>query len=55
MKKRHRRSKKMRGGYVYSVSKELDKESSVVSASSGSKTKTRTNLNKYKTRRKSSK
>ena len=45
----------MRGGYVYSVSKELDKESSVVSASSGSKTKTRTNLNKYKTRRKSSK
>ena len=56
MKKRHRKTyKKMRGGYVYSVSKELDKESSVVSASSGSKTKTRTNLNKYKTRRKSSK
>lgn len=36
MKKRHRKTqKKMRGGYVYSSSKELDKASSVISSSSG--------------------
>lgn len=55
MKKRHRRTrKKMRGGYIYSTSKELDKASSIVSSSSNSKTKSRYR-NQDKTRRKSMK
>jgi predicted nucleic acid-binding Zn-ribbon protein len=57
MKKRHRRTrKKMRGGYVYSASKELDKASSIVSKSSSSKSKSKfKSQNKDKTRRKSMK
>lgn len=53
IKKRHRRTfKKMRGGYVYSISKELDKASSVVSTSSGSKSKSKSKSQKNKTRSK---
>jgi hypothetical protein len=42
MKKKHRKTRKLakknyRGGYVYSASKDLDKASSVISASSSSK------------------
>ena len=61
MKKRHRKThKKMRGGYIYSSSKELDKASSVISASSGSKSTSSKSSNskskrKDKTRRKSMK
>jgi hypothetical protein len=61
MKKHHKRThKKMRGGYIYSSSKELDKASSVISASSGSKTTSSKSSNskskrKDKTRRKSMK
>jgi hypothetical protein len=41
MKKRHRRTrKKMKGGYIYSTSKELDKSSSIISATSNSKSST---------------
>ena len=43
MKKRHRKtrkpSKKYKGGYVYSASKDLDKASSIISASSSSKSR----------------
>ena len=54
MKKRHRRThKKMRGGYVYNTSKELDRASSVISKSSSSRSssisKTKSNR-KHKTR-----
>jgi len=56
MKKRHRRTrKKMRGGYIYSASKQLDKESSVISSSSSSKSKSKSKSKsqiKDKTRRK---
>jgi predicted nucleic acid-binding Zn-ribbon protein len=61
MKKHHKRThKKMRGGYIYSSSKELDKASSVISASSGSKSTSSKSSNskskrKDKTRRKSMK
>jgi DNA repair exonuclease SbcCD ATPase subunit len=54
MKKIHRRTrKKMRGGYIYSSSKELDKASSVVSSSStsksssGSKSKSKSKKRRY--------
>lgn len=59
MKKRHRRThKKMRGGYVYNTSKELDRASSVISNSSSSRSssisssisKSKSNK-KHKTRR----
>ena len=54
MKKRHRRTrKKMRGGYTYSPSKELDKSSSVISGSSSSKSSRSKSQKKDKTRRKS--
>ena len=54
MKKRHRRThKKMRGGYVYNTSKELDRASSVISNSSSSRSssisKSKSNK-KHKTR-----
>ena len=53
MKKRHRKtrkpSKKYKGGYVYSASKDLDKASSIISASSSSKSRS----NKYKKSRSS--
>ena len=54
MKKRHRRThKKMRGGYIYNTSKELDRASSVISKSSSSRSssisKTKSNR-KHKTR-----
>lgn len=54
MKKRHRRTrKKMRGGYIYSASKQLDKASSVISSSSSSKSKSKSKSQiKDKTRRK---
>lgn len=61
MKKRHRRTRKhQKGGYVYSSSKQLDKVSSVISASSGSKSNSSKSSNskskrKDKTRRKSMK
>lgn len=55
MKKRHKRThKKMRGGYVYTSSKNLDKSSSEISSSLGStsnsKSKTRHKTHKRKTR-----
>lgn len=51
MKKRHRRTrKKMRGGYVYSASKELDKVSSLISSSP---TKSASKSKSNKTRRRS--
>lgn len=52
IKKKHRRTrKKMRGGYIYSSSKLLDKASSVISSSSSSKSKSKSQV-KDKTRRK---
>lgn len=55
MKKRHRRThKKMRGGYIYSSSKKLDKASSVISTSSTNRIKSIPRISKNdKTRRKS--
>ena len=53
MKKRHRRTrKKMRGGYTYSPSKDLDKSSSIISSTS-SGTKSHKLKKRDKTRRKS--
>lgn len=49
-KTRKSKSRKQRGGYVYSSSRELDKASSIVSASSGSKTRSKS---KNKSRNKS--
>jgi DNA repair exonuclease SbcCD ATPase subunit len=50
IKKHHKRThKKIRGGYVYSSSKELDKASSIISSSSNSKSSSKT-LSKSKTK-----
>ena len=50
MKKHHRRSYKMKGGYVYSSSRDLDKASSIVNASSGS---SKSSSSKFKSKSKS--
>ena len=59
MKKRSKRTKKLmknlKGGYVYSSSKDLDKASSIISASSNSKSNSKSKSNKkaHKTKRRS--
>ena len=61
MKKRNKRTKKLmknlKGGYVYSSSKDLDKASSIIRASSkpNSKSKSKSNKKAHKTKRRSSK
>jgi hypothetical protein len=65
MKRRSKRTKKLmknlKGGYVYSSSKDLDKASSIISASSNSnsnsnsKSKSKSNKKAHKTKRRSSK
>jgi chromosome segregation ATPase len=59
MKNRNKRTKKLmknlKGGYVYSSSKDLDKASSIISASSNSKSNSKSKSNKkaHKTKRRS--